>query len=814
MYSRINLLAGSLAAAMLVLIATASLASPSGAGDLWVVELEGKSFVKLADGASRPHHALRTHEGQEIVERITASQAQALTAINEALSRPVEIVQRYQLTMVGFAVRANEQEARRIAQLPGVARVMRDDVFDSPTFDARSIDRSEVFSRAGATGDPVVDLIGANAVWDGSATGDAGHLGEGVVIGVIGTGINGDHPAFAAVAEDDYEHINPYGDGVYVGECFETADITCNSKLIGRWNLAPGADSSEDTNGYGTLVTGLAAGNRLTDESGVGDFSATLVTGVAPRANIISYRVCLSTCAGTAILAAFEQAIADGVDVLVITTGSQGRSPWEASYALAALAARDAGISVAFAVNSGGPAPGTLNLSLAAPWVASFATTTHGRDIGAKELTNFSGGDQPPPGLIAGQSVTQGITAPIVYAGDYVNPNAPGTNPALCLQPFPGGTFDGQIVVCERGEISRVQKSVNVSEGGAGGFVLTNVAGGSTFLGYDQYAVPGIQIGASDGEQLITWLSSGADHVATIRFGDVEPDPEQADVLWAANSRGPNLGLDYLAPNVAAPALSVIGPGLSNDYVLGGARGSTPGAGALALLKSAYPDWTPAQLLSALVTTAKAPLREEDGITPTGPFDHGGGRIDVAAAAAAGLILDVTSEEFGLADPADGGDPAALNLPGLVRLECVNRCEWTRELTATRDGVWDTSGTLGNALLDVRVAPAQFELAAGETQTLFIEVNRKGDLPDGQYTGAVSITPQSATTSVTRLPMVIGLAADSDNDGIANVNDNCLGVANADQRDTNFDGFGNACDADFNGDCIVNALDLGLLREQ
>ncbi|MFK7885961.1 MAG: thrombospondin type 3 repeat-containing protein [Gammaproteobacteria bacterium] len=181
---------------------------------------------------------------------------------------------------------------------------------------------------------------------------------------------------------------------------------------------------------------------------------------------------------------------------------------------------------------------------------------------------------------------------------------------------------------------------------------------------------------------------------------------------------------------------------------------------------------------------------------------------------ATGLVLDVTTDAFEAADPAADGDPSALNLAGLIQLACLTRCEFTREVRATRDGTWDSAGSVGNPQIDVRVAPAQFTLAAGETQTLFIEVNRKGNVADGRYTGQVSLTPQDTNTSTTRLPLAVGLAADDDNDGIANVADNCLARANPDQRDTNFDGFGDACDADLNNDCVVNVLDLGIMREQ
>ena len=56
------------------------------------------------------------------------------------------------------------------------------------------------------------------------------------------------------------------------------------------------------------------------------------------------------------------------------------------------------------------------------------------------------------------------------------------------------------------------------------------------------------------------------------------------------------------------------------------------------------------------------------------------------------------------------------------------------------------------------------------------------------------------------------LSTDSDEDGAPDVSDNCILVANADQRDTNGDGYGNVCDADFNNDCTVDVLDIPLFR--
>ncbi|MFK7885962.1 MAG: hypothetical protein AB8G16_03780 [Gammaproteobacteria bacterium] len=225
-----------------------SLASPQAGGDRWIVELTDKPFAQISN-TSRPRDARHSHEGRAALEQIAASQVQLATAMSAALGRRVEVSQRYQYALVGMVVTATAAEARLIENLPGVASVTPDSMLSNKTDTPRSLLTSDIAGRINASADPVAALIGAPAVWDGSATGDAGHLGEGVIVGVVSSGINGDHPSFAAVGDDNYQHINPFGDGNYVGDCFATPAITCNNKLIGRWNFALGGVSSEDTDG-------------------------------------------------------------------------------------------------------------------------------------------------------------------------------------------------------------------------------------------------------------------------------------------------------------------------------------------------------------------------------------------------------------------------------------------------------------------------------------------------------------------------------------------------------------------------------------
>ncbi len=60
--------------------------------------------------------------------------------------------------------------------------------------------------------------------------------------------------------------------------------------------------------------------------------------------------------------------------------------------------------------------------------------------------------------------------------------------------------------------------------------------------------------------------------------------------------------------------------------------------------------------------------------------------------------------------------------------------------------------------------------------------------------------------------LISNVDSDVDGDGVDNRSDNCVFVVNADQRDSDQDGFGNSCDGDLNGDCATNAIDLGLMR--
>ncbi|MDX1517346.1 MAG: S8 family serine peptidase, partial [Woeseiaceae bacterium] len=714
------------------------------------------------------------------VAHLQRKQADMVSDMN-ATAGGITVERTHQHALNAVTVRMTEAAANKVRNLPGVRLVERD----------RAVPLNTATS---------VPFIGADQLWDGSATGGVPFQGEGMVVGIIDSGINHEHPSFADVGADGYDHTNPLGSGVYLGEC-ATIPGLCNDKLIGAYTfldaqdstppdeiLIPGDPPSTDTDGHGTHVASTAAGNilagvALPDADGnPGSIVFPQISGVAPHANVVAFKVCAPSCFFSDIVAAVDQAIADGVvDVLNHSIGSPGGSPWTSSQAQAFLAARAAGIFVANSAGNSGPGAGTAEAAGNAPWVAGVAATTHDRAFPPKLLMNLSGGASAPPADIPGRSVSGGITGEIVYAADFPTSNgsANDTQPEQCLDPFPAGTFTAnQIVLCDRGAIARVAKGQNVRDGGAGGFILGNLAGGATSVNDDPHVIPAIHINSANADALRGWLSTGSGHTGTITPVDAPvTDPAAGDVVAGFSSRGPYTGFDILAPNTAAPGVSILAagaeltpaqvdligvlyagtpsefPSVPGQYgQIGGTSMASPHiAGTAALIKQANPDWTDAEVLSAIMTTGSYDLRKEDGVTPADLHDIGGGRVQVAQAVNATLVLDETAANFEAADPELGGDPASLNVAGLVQDECVLACTWTRTVRATVAGTWTTSG------FDpwVSVSPASFSLAAGETQVIEITADAAA-LPANVWSFSRAVlTPATAGSPPSQLPIAV-----------------------------------------------------------
>jgi subtilisin family serine protease len=646
-------------------------------------------------------------------------QAQFITAMEQTVARSVTVKFQYKNIYNGMAVELTPLEAERVANLPGVVHIERD-TMQHPASDVSSA------------------WIGAKGIWNGTSTGGLpGTMGEGVIVGIIDSGINIDHPSFAATGDDGYTHVNPFGAGVYVGLCdTEPATYTCNSKLIGAWDFTEDDPLDDDDADHGSHTASTAAGNVVYSPTVYAPTTAITfnqISGIAPHANIIAYDTCTEDgCPTSATTAAADQAVEDGVDVINYSIGGGAGNPWTGTGAQSWLDVRDAGVFVATSAGNSGPDAETMGSPGNSPWMTTVGASSHNRKLG-NMLTVYS---DTLPIEILGEGTTGGYgPATIIYAGD-VMPTNPG-----CDLPFtPTVTFNGEIVICEHDDdgpnyVSRVNKSEMLAEAGAGGFIMVTEADWGTALAVDSYAVPGMGVPNVDGENLKAWVAAGTVQTGTIRGTQIEAT--RGDVMAAFSSRGPNpdgtLAASIIKPDVTAPGRRILAaiavtdpaPGDPPEFdVFQGTSMSSPNvAGAGALLRALHPDWTAAEIQSALMMSANSTnTLEEDAVTPSGPFDQGAGRIQVGLAAQAGLVLDETTGNFEDADPAEGGDPATLNLASLGNSECLNTCTWERTFESVVPVAVTYTATVNYeaAGLTVTVDPPTFTVPAFGTQVVTV----------------------------------------------------------------------------------------------
>jgi uncharacterized repeat protein (TIGR01451 family) len=653
---------------------------------------------------------------------LSEQRGNAIATMKAKLGRNVKVERQYFTASNGFAARMTSAEAALMRTLPGVQSVNREVIYHLTT-------------------DAGPAWIGASGIWDGTDTGSVpGTKGEGIVVGVIDTGINFGSKSFAETGDDGYTVINPRGSGNFIGWCNPgyAVQVTCNNKLIGAWDFTTDNDPT-DEEGHGSHTASTAAGNVVyssTISTPSGTYTATRISGVAPHANVIMYKGCgQAGCAGSFLLAAIDQIITDSVDVVNYSIGSDSPSnPWAGDDALAFLNARNAGIFVANSAGNAGPGAATVGSPTSAPWITGIAATRHNRSY-SKSLT-LTGGDTTPPAGIEGEALAGGIgPVSIVYAG------AAPYNDRYCGTPTADGAFAGKIVVCDRGgtynsaSIGRVQKGANVLARGAVGMVLAEITvtastitpniGGITA---DPHVLPAIHIGADDGYRLKAWLATGTNQQATIGDATREVNDAKADIVASFSSRGPSRSVpDVMVPMLAAPGVEIWAAYSAPDefnMIQGTSMASPHAAGAAALLAAVRPEWTPDMIRAAMMTTAKTQLFKEDGVTPADPFDVGAGRIDLTKAALAGFVLNETGANYLAADPSKSGDPRALNIPSVSDDNCIGVCRWTRVISSSinASATYTTSFASGSGMT-LTVEPAEFTLAPFAKKTITITAN-------------------------------------------------------------------------------------------
>ncbi|TQE06388.1 hypothetical protein C1H46_008022 [Malus baccata] len=399
----------------------------------------------------------------------------------------------------------------------------------------------------------------------------------------------------------------------------------CNRKIIGaRWyskgyeaefgNLSTSDEfeylSPRDAAGHGTHTSSTAAGDSIENASYKG-LSAGLARGGAPSARLAVYKVCWATggCSSADLLAAFDDAIYDGVDVLSASLGSPPPLSCyvEDAVAIGSFHAVAKGISVICSAGNSGPYPQTVINS--APWIFTVAASTIDRAF--------------PTVITLGNNQT------------VVMKTLPG------IKPFP------LFVASARGAglifAQFPSKDVSLSSG----------------------SLPCVQVDFAIGTNLLTYIGATRNPVVKFNPSKTLVGQQISPEVAFFSSRGPNsLSPSILKPDIAAPGVNILAswsPARSQNQanpdifkIESGTSMACPHiSGIVALLKSIHPTWSPAAIKSALVTTASLEDEYGQSIVAEGaphkqadPFDYGGGHVDPNKAIAPGLIYDIESSDY------------------------------------------------------------------------------------------------------------------------------------------------------------------------
>ncbi len=678
----------------------------------YIIQVKGKSGVERAEELGELLPARQSVS--QALNRYNAGSARllsytnSLTALHQHLAAQAGsagLMYSYTHTFNGFSAKLTAAQAEALRSNPNVVGVWRDE--------AQQLTTANTPAFLELTGSP-----------EGLHT--LGVKGENVVIGIVDSGIWPEHPSFA----DDGSYGPLAG---WAGACDTGADaaFSCSNKLIGAryykntfesvYQIQPGEFiSPRDADNHGTHVASTAGGN-----AGVtavfNDTPVATVSGIAPRARIAMYKACWNSnyvspagvnergCFYGDTMAAIDQAVADGVDVINYSIG--GSLTDLTTLAIAAkLRATQAGVFVAVSAGNDGPGAGTIGTP--APWVTTVAASTYSG-------TSIANGIEVTAGPLQGTYIAmEGATSrPLSDTGDITADIVVASPLEACSSLANAAEIAGKLALIQRGTCTFDIKLANAQAAGAAGVIVYNSDASTPIVmgGTGSFTIPAVMTTLAAGSAFNTEVSSGG--TVTVKMSAsvfVTDVVEVGNVMASFSSRGPNLAsFDVIKPDITAPGVKILAGasaqpmlaahGNSFAYLQGTSMSSPHISGMAALVKDANPNWTPAMIKSALMTTARQNVSKENGITPATPFDFGAGHAVPNKATHPGLTYDIDNFDYfaflcgignsNFVQSASGfscdafvaagynTDPSQLNLPSLAIAELSGVETLYREVT-------------------------------------------------------------------------------------------------------------------------------------
>ncbi|OVA19237.1 Peptidase S8/S53 domain [Macleaya cordata] len=668
-----------------------------GKAEVYIVTMEGEPVVSYRGGVEGfEATAADSDEKIDITSELVTSYSHHLVKKHDMLlglmfdRGTYKKLYSYKHLINGFAVHTSPEQAEALSRAPGVRSVERDWKVRKLTVHTPQF-----------LGLPM-------GVWP--TGGGCDRAGEDIVIGFVDSGIYPLHPSFST------HNTAPYGPlPSYRGKCEIDPDTKrnfCNGKIIGAQHFAaaaiaagafnPSIDfaSPLDGDGHGSHTAAIAAGNNGIPLRMHG-FEFGRASGMAPRARIAVYKALYRLFGGFVadVVAAIEQAVHDGVDILNLSVGPNSppattRTTFLNPFDATLLSAVKAGIFVVQAGGNGGPFPKTL-VSYS-PWITSVAAA-----IDDRRYKNhlFLGNGKTLPGLGLTPGTHSNRTFTLVAANDVLlDSSVMKYSPSDCQKPevFNKNLVKGNILLCGYsfnfvvGAASVKKVSETAKALGAIGFVLAveNVSPGTKFDPVPA-SIPGIVItDVGKSMDLIDYYNSSTSRDWTGRVKSFKATGSIGDglkpVLHSSapqvalfSSRGPDIkdfsfqDADLLKPDILAPGSLIwaawspngtdeanyLGEGFA--MISGTSMAAPHVAGIAALVKQKHPKWSPAAIKSALMTTASKfdragkPIQAQQysgsetvTLVPATPFDYGSGHVSPRAALDPGLIFDAGFNDY------------------------------------------------------------------------------------------------------------------------------------------------------------------------
>jgi uncharacterized protein (TIGR03437 family) len=598
--------------------------------------------------------------------------------------------------------------------------------------------------------DAALPLADVPAAWTNPRVGGEANAGAGIRIAVIDSGIDVNHPML-----QDPSLTPPGGFPRFTAsttDCFNDDRQYTNSKVIVARNYVALLESTDpncdaqDRDGHGTFVAGIVAGQRASAPL------ASLV-GVAPKAFLGSYKVfgtpgTNDNATGAAILAALDDAVRDGMHVINLSLGTPTNNPpTRDPLALAVAAAVESGATVVVAAGNDGPGTGTIGSPGISPVAITVGATTSSRFF-ANPLT-VTASPPPPPelatiGALLGNGPRPTATVGPAQLVDVQGFDSTGT---ACF-PLPTETLRGRLALIRRGECNFSAKIRNAFGAGAIAAILYNNQPGQPPIRIDVESATQIasaMIGNPEGVALKQFLAAAGGIVQASLGAERRAIPTRPNEIADFSSRGPSTDFG-IKPDLSGTGSSLYSAFQRNNP--DGAQFDTSGfgfasgtsfsapvvAGAAALVKQVFPQFTPAQVKSALVNTAAKVGRDPSG-RASSVVASGNGVLAVSAALAAPATVSPVSISFGAQQPGT----LLSSTTGLV-VTNVGAVADTFRVSVT--------GLLGATRVTVAVSPAEFTLGAAETRTLSVTATSSEPLSE-TVEGYLSVQSQATQRTIT-----------------------------------------------------------------